>query len=407
MRPSVPVAHAVTYFTVSTHRFFPGTVALLNSLRLTGNAGQLVVLDAGLRSNEQELLREQATVFALPKTAETHPVVTKTYAHLSQPSGVVIVIDSDMIVTGSLEHIVALAGEGKICAYPDFAAVRGRWFPEWHETLGLRAPLRPDVYVNTGLVAFSTDHWPHLLERWREVCELIPPGEMWGSRSPFNAPDQDALNALLMSEIPREALALLPERDNVFGGHAVVEDFDTLACTCDGQPTKILHLLDSPKPWESSGWLRLASTDYVRLMRRLLFARDVPLRLDPDLVRPWLRPSWRGELTLGALGATNKLLVRTAYMLPEPFRTRLRQFRRWFAYGRSHRREVRRDRTGGSAVGGLLSALEYTPDPQLLGAVLFAGLLHSFTSPALFGAMLPLWRRKRLHLDSGANRDAS
>ena len=41
---------------------------------------------------------------------------------------------------------------------------------------------------------------------------------MWGSRSPFNAPDQDALNALLMSEIPREALALLPEREQVFGG---------------------------------------------------------------------------------------------------------------------------------------------------------------------------------------------
>ena len=30
------------------HRFFLGTVALLNSLRLTGNVGELVVLDAGL-----------------------------------------------------------------------------------------------------------------------------------------------------------------------------------------------------------------------------------------------------------------------------------------------------------------------------------------------------------------------
>lgn len=31
-----PSAHAVTYYTVSDNRFFLGTVALLNSLRLTG-----------------------------------------------------------------------------------------------------------------------------------------------------------------------------------------------------------------------------------------------------------------------------------------------------------------------------------------------------------------------------------
>jgi hypothetical protein len=63
---------------------------------------------------------------------------------------------------------------------------------------------------------------------------------MWGSRSPFNAPDQDALNALLMSEIPREALALLPEDEEVFGGDATVEDFNALTCTSHGRPTKIL-----------------------------------------------------------------------------------------------------------------------------------------------------------------------
>lgn len=97
---------AVTYFTVSTHRFFLGTVALLNSLRLTGNVGELVVLDAGLTQSERELLSAHATVFAPPKTMEIHPVVMKTYAHLTRPSGTVVVIDSDMIVTGSLDHVV-------------------------------------------------------------------------------------------------------------------------------------------------------------------------------------------------------------------------------------------------------------------------------------------------------------
>jgi hypothetical protein len=326
------------YYTVSTHRFFVGTVALLNSLRLTGNTGEFVVLDAGLTQSERQLLAAHATVFSPPEGRPIHPVVMKTYAHLSQHSGTVVIIDSDMIVTGSLDHILALAGEGMICAYPDAPEVRRRWFPEWEKTLRLAAPLRPDVYVNTGLVAFSTTAWPNLLERWREACESIPPGEMWGSHSPFNAPDQDALNALLMSEIPREALALLPDREQLFGGNAKVEDYETLKVA--GHPAKILHLLDSPKQWEPSGWLRLAGMDYARLMRRLLFSSDVTLRLDPSQVPLWLRPGRSGEFALRVLGPGNRALVRTAYRLPEPLRTRLRQARRWFAYGRSHRREI-------------------------------------------------------------------
>jgi hypothetical protein len=329
-------APAVTYYTVSDHRFFPGTVALLNSLHLTGNTGEVVVIDAGLTQSERDLLSPHATVFSPPRQIDVHAVVMKPYAYLLQRPGPVVVIDSDMIVTGSFDHILALACEGKICAYPDVPALRRRWFSEWETTLRLRSPLRPDIYVNSGFVAFSTVHWPRLLERWWEVCELIPPHAMWGSRSPFNSPDQDALNALLMSEIPRDAVALLPESEETFGGHATVEDFDTLTCTSKGRPTKILHFLDSPKPWEHSGWLRLAATDYVRLMRRLLFATDVPLRLHRDDVPLWLRPSRRGELTLRTLGAANRSLVGAAYKVPEPLRDRLRRLRRWVANGKSH-----------------------------------------------------------------------
>jgi hypothetical protein len=178
---------------------------------------------------------------------------------------------------------------------------------------------------------FSTHHWPQLLERWWEVCELIPPEEMHGDYSPFQAPDADALNALLMSEIPREVLTLLADGDEVFGGDATVEDMETLACTSAGRPTRLLHLVDNPKPWERSGWLRLGSTDYVRLMRRLLFAKDVPLRLDRRHAPLWLRPGRSGELALRTLGAVSRTMMWSAYKLPDPVRTRLRQVRRWAA----------------------------------------------------------------------------
>jgi hypothetical protein len=399
LSPSVPrPAPAATYYTVSTHRFFLGTVALLNSLRLTGNTGELVVLDAGLTPTEREQLATHATVFSPPEGMPIHPVVMKTYAHLSQPSGTVVVIDSDIIVTGSLDHIVALASEGKICAYPDTPEVRGRWFREWEKTFRLASPLSPDVYVNSGLVAFSAADWPDLLQRWRDACESIPPNEMWGSRSPFNAPDQDALNALLMSEIPREALALLPKGEDAFGANAMVEDYESLKCSVGGHPAKILHLLDSPKPWEPSGWLRLAGTDYARLMRRLLFASDIPLRLDPAQVPLWLRPSRRGELALRILGSGNRAAVRTANKLPEPLRTRLRQARRWFAYGRSHKREVT----------GVLPALDYISEPMLLGEPALLGLSEGFPIPvvgvALVAALAPQARRLRYPLSSRFNR---
>ena len=323
---------AVTYYTVSDHRFFLGTVALLNSLRLTNNGGDFVVFDVGLTPSERELLSDHATVFAPPRAMDVHPVIIKTYGHLlpTQTSATVVVIDSDMIVTRSLSHVFARARTGQICAYPE-QAVPGRWFAEWETTLGLRVPVRPDTYVNAGFVAFSTDHWPNLLERWREVCELIPASEMWGSRSAFQAPDQDALNALLMSEIPREALSLLPETEATLGGDVTVQDVDKLICSVNGESKAILHYLDSPKPWERSGWLRLAAVDYIRLMRRLLFGDDVPLRLDPRHAPLWLRPGIGGELTLRVLGIGNRGGIRFVSQAPRPIQDGLRRLRRRLA----------------------------------------------------------------------------
>jgi len=45
-----------TYYTIANAPFFPGVVALLNSLRLTRNTGELVVLDRGLDDDQRERL---------------------------------------------------------------------------------------------------------------------------------------------------------------------------------------------------------------------------------------------------------------------------------------------------------------------------------------------------------------
>ena len=86
----------------------------------------------------------------------------------------------------------------------------------------------------------------------------------------------------MMSEIPREALALMPPGYEAFGGHVSIEDVDSLRCTLDGTATRFLHYPDSPKPWQPRGWLRAGATAYAKLIRRLLFAPDVPLKLEPS-----------------------------------------------------------------------------------------------------------------------------
>jgi hypothetical protein len=330
--PATDRTPTVTYYTVSDHRFFLGTVALLNSLHVTGNSGAFVVIDTGLTPRERALLSERATVVSPPNEIAGHPVLMKPYPYRLSPSGTVVVIDSDIVVTGSLDPIVKLARDGKICAFPAWLPyARMRWFPEWETTLQLRSPLRREAWVHNGFVAFSTERWPHLLERWWEVCELVPTDQMWGSQSPFNAPDADALNALLMSEIPREAVAVLPQGDEVFGGDARIEDIQALRSTVDGRPARVLHLVDYPKPWDRSGWVRLAGADYLRLMRRLLFAADVPLRVDPRQAPLWLRPGAAGETALRALSAANRAVIWSSLKVPDSLQHRLRHLRRQLA----------------------------------------------------------------------------
>jgi hypothetical protein len=326
-----------TYYTISDAEFFLGTVMLLNSLRLTGNEGKLVVLDAGLDTSQRALLEGHADVVDVPKKIPGTPVSMKPYPYLVGASGTVVLIDSDIVVTGPLDEALALAREGRIVAVPAWTeAGRNRWYAEWEPTLQLRAPLRREEWFNNGFVVLEVGRWPNLLERWWELNELVPAEQAFLENQPFNAPDADSLNALLMSEIPRSALALLPEGDETFGGHVTIEDVESLRCTLNGRPTRLLHYLDSPKPWQCRGWVRAGATAYAKIMRRLLFEADLPLRLDAAHVPIWLRPSLRGRVALRARAAANSMIGWLSRRLPETKRDRLRDWRRKAVGRRKH-----------------------------------------------------------------------
>ena len=296
---------APTFYTVGNSRYFPGTAALINSLRVSGNEGRVVVLDAGLSASERSRLSPHAELVNVRQDAERNPLLLKVHAASLDPRGVVAFIDSDIAVTASLAPTVDRAANGSICVYAD--GTPERWFSEWQEVFRLGAPLRRGVYINSGFVAFSADLWPQLLNRWHEAAALIPSERTRAGGAPATDPfwdgDQDALNAILMSEIPAGALTLLPAAEAPLQYDARrntrLDDAERLVCTHEGVRTVLIHAAGEPKPWAPAAWGTAVWRDaYAAVLPRLLFAPDVAIRLSPDEVPVWLKPGrWARTLS--------------------------------------------------------------------------------------------------------------
>jgi hypothetical protein len=316
-----------TFYTVTDAGFFPGTVALLNSLRLAGHQETLVVLDNGLRRGQRERLEEHVVLVDAPSGTHKSPLSFKPFPYLVGASGTIAIIDSDMIVSASLAPTLVLAGQGKICMYPDHHGDQGRWFAEWEELFSLSCPPRRQTYLNTGFVAFSVDHWPRLLEDWWEACSRIPADLVFTpDDQPFRDGDQDALNAILMTEIDAESVMVLPYGGETYHDTESVKiiDDERLVCTRDGLRISILHHTLQPKMWSPSGWSRLAvDNPYIRLFPRVVFGHDVVVRLGSGDVPWWLHPTLRYPALMTA--------VRRGWWIARPAVSRARRVRGYLA----------------------------------------------------------------------------
>lgn len=320
-----------TFYTIANARFFPGLVALLNSLRLTGNEGELVVLDRGLSPAHRRALEGHVRLVEIPDPPEGSPALLKAYPHMLGETGTIVIVDSDMVVGRDLGDIVELAAAGKICAFPDPVPHRGRWFDEWHDALGLRASLRRGTYLNAGFLALSTEHHPDLLGRWWELCERIPREQHFGrAESPFWAGDQDVLNPLLRSEVPEDAVVELPGEQEAYPDELLeteIVDEATLNCQVDGTRLAILHYALSPKAWERKAPVRLRDDAYIRLLPRLFFEDDVAVRLSPSEVPFWLRPTTQARVFVGGLDKAHAGARGLAHALPAPVRSKVLELR--------------------------------------------------------------------------------
>jgi hypothetical protein len=289
------------FYTVSDSGFFPGAVALLNSLRLMGHEEPLFLVDAGLTAEQRRLLADHVTLIPAPERAPV--ILLKQLAPMMYPANVSVLLDADIIVTRPLTELIDAAQSGRIVAFVDEEETRDRSFLEWRSLLGLGS-LRQQPYVNAGQLFVPLSLARKLLDLWVEGQAKVDAQRTWHGEGRLSEPlyfgDQDVLNALVAAHFEPEQITIVEHRLAPFPPFPELRLIDERRLLClyaDGaQPYLLHHILAKP-------WLKTTRTTiYSLLLPRLLFAPDVALRLEPGQLPLRLRA---GRLAAADRGRAN------------------------------------------------------------------------------------------------------
>lgn len=266
----------VAFYSLTGRDFFPGLVALLNSLRVTGHAAPLFVLDCGMEPSQRERLEPHATV--IPAPADVPPSLLKLVAPLGHPAETMVLLDADIIVTRTLNGLVEQAAEGRVLGFENDVQ---RYFEEWGNLLDL-GPLRNGPYISSSALfidgALAAETLPLAHERQLAVDRTAT----WLGDGPESHPlyymDQDVLNAVFLSRLPPERVFALDARLSAAPPFAGLRIRDEIGLRCayqDGAEPYLLHHFFR-KPW----LVAMRSNPYSRLLTRLLLGSDLPIRLE-------------------------------------------------------------------------------------------------------------------------------
>lgn len=285
-------------YCIADSRYFAGAAALVNSLRLTGNREEVLVLDCGLTQWQRSRLGQEATVIpadpSMLRARNTFPFLMRAQLPLNQPARAMLLLDCDIIVVRSLEPLWSEAERGRIAAFAD--ALQQRSHPNWRPDLDL-PPVRQQPYVNAGCLVLPADTGLELLTRLEQGIPVADTRRSFWTDGrpddPFFFLDQDIINALLASIIPAEQLAVFPYE---LAPHPPFPDLncdsESLRCEYrDGRRPFLLHHVIA-KPWLTD----LPATPYSELLTRLLLASDLPIRLRRNDLPPQLRTGRRAAL---------------------------------------------------------------------------------------------------------------
>lgn len=267
------------FYCMSSAAYFPGAVAMINSLRLQGHQQPIHLLDLGLTPAQRELLEPHVTLTEAPPA--TQPWLAKTILPLARPAEVMVLIDVDMIVTRPLDELIEKAAQGSVVAFENDV---DRFVAEWGEVLDL-GPLRRRPYLCSGFVAIASEPGRELFglmaDRQRRV-------EFQRSFFAANEPgypllflDQDVLNAILASEsMPARDVVGLESRLMAplpWGGPRLL-DAESLRCAFDdGTEPYVVHNILPAKPWLTPMFDGL----YSQLLKRCLTGPGLAIEVPP------------------------------------------------------------------------------------------------------------------------------
>jgi hypothetical protein len=279
------------FYTVSDRRYFLGTVALLNSLRLLGHSDPVFLVDAGLSDEQRDLIAGHVTLIPAPKAVPAF--FLKVLGPLSYPADVAMLLDADVIVVRPLDELIDAARTGRMVAFINNEPNHDRFFADWAQMLGL-GPLQRRAYLANGQLWIPRSMNTRVLQPWRDAQHKVDIRRTCLGRGtlmdPFYFPDMDVFNAIVSAHLePDEVLAyehrLAPHPP--FAELALIDKRRLVCRYPDGtQPFLLHHILDKP-------WLKPTRANaYSRLLPRLLLAPDVSLRLEPELLPVRLREGW-------------------------------------------------------------------------------------------------------------------
>jgi hypothetical protein len=274
--------NGAAFYCMSSDVYFPGAVAMINSLRLLGHREPIYLLDLGLRAEQRDLLAPEVSFVEAPP--ETQPWLLKTIAPLRHPSDVMILIDADMVATRPLTELLERAAAGRVIAFENNM---DRFVPEWGEALGLgRLERRP--YACSGLVIAGGEPGAEAIRLLDERQSRVEFERTYLGRDETGYElrflDQDVLNAILASRaIERDAVEILPYRLAPFPPFdgLELEDSERMSCAYpDGAEPYVVHQILPEKPWLNPVYDGV----YVRLRKRALTGNDVAI----EVPRTWL-----------------------------------------------------------------------------------------------------------------------
>ena len=282
-------AAGTTFYCVVSELYFLGAVGMINSLRLAGHDEQIVALDCGLTPPHRALLEGVATVLDPPAGRE--PYTLKPHGPLTRPSELMVLIDTDMVVTRSLAPLLERAGDGRVVG---FANPVDRFVAEWGELLDL-GELERRPYLCSGFVAAA-------YEPGYEVLELVEDRQrrVLFDRSYFGLrdhdyalmyADQDVLNAVLSARVPADRVELL-----------------------DADPF-LIHQSMPWMPWN----VPMYDGAYSQLLRRMLVGPDLAIRVPEAEVPRTLRDGLVGTMARRRINAREQIQWRVGGWVKERF----------------------------------------------------------------------------------------